>query len=124
VRDVEATFEGDDDSVVNIYLREVANVPALTSQEKSALAELMCFNNPEAERAKKDLLEAHLRMVVDIANGCGNHGVHLLDRIQAGNNGLLHAADTFDCRRGYSFSTYAAWWVRRFAMEASETKPS
>jgi DNA-directed RNA polymerase sigma subunit (sigma70/sigma32) len=123
VRIVKAAI-ADAEDVVSVYLREVDELPALTPQEKSDLAELMCSNQPEADHAGRDLVEAHLRMVVDIAHGCGNHHVHLLDRIQAGNNGLMHAADTFDCRRNYDFSTYAAWWIRRFALDASETKPS
>lgn len=98
------------DDSVRMYLREIGNVPLLTSDEEIRLAKRVEAGD---ELAKKRLAEANLRLVVSIAKKYIGRGLTLLDLIQEGNGGLLRAVEKFNYRKGFKFSTYATWWIRQ-----------
>ncbi len=95
---------------VRMYLKEIGNVPLLTSEEEVELAKRVEQGDQEA---KKKLTEANLRLVVSIAKKYVGRGMPFLDLIQEGNMGLMKAVDKFDYTKGYKFSTYATWWIRQ-----------
>ncbi|MDD6614526.1 MAG: RNA polymerase sigma factor RpoD [Lachnospiraceae bacterium] len=95
---------------VRMYLKEIGNVPLLTSDEEVELAKRVEQGD---EEAKKKLTEANLRLVVSIAKKYVGRGMPFLDLIQEGNMGLMKAVDKFDYTKGYKFSTYATWWIRQ-----------
>ena len=103
------------DDPVRMYLKEIGRVPLLTSDRERELAEIMSGESSEEEksRAKRELVEANLRLVVSIAKRYVGKGMFFLDLIQEGNLGLMKAVDKFDYNRGYKFSTYATWWIRQ-----------
>ena len=98
------------DDPVRMYLKEIGRVPLLTADQEIELA-----NRIEAgdEDAKRQLVEANLRLVVSIAKRYVGRGMLFLDLIQEGNLGLMKAVEKFDYRKGFKFSTYATWWIRQ-----------
>jgi RNA polymerase primary sigma factor len=109
---VEDTTYMDDiaDDSVRLYLREIGKIPLLTAQEELALAQKVKSGD---KRAKDQMAEANMRLVVSIAKRYVGRGLDLLDLIQEGNTGLLRAVEKFDPDRGFKFSTYATWWIRQ-----------
>ncbi len=98
------------DDPVKLYLKEIGRVPLLDADREADLARRMSEGD---EKAKKELVEANLRLVVSIAKRYVGKGLFFLDLIQEGNLGLMKAVSKFDYTKGYKFSTYATWWIRQ-----------
>ena len=107
---VELAAEYNLDDPVRMYLKEIGQVKLLTAEEEVELAKRVAEGD---KKAKDQLTEANLRLVVSIAKKYSGRGLHILDLIQEGNTGLIRAVDKFDYTKGNKFSTYATWWIRQ-----------
>jgi len=94
-------------------IREVERRVRVATDEFAHSLATIASSQDKSRRAKKELTEGNLRLVVSLARRYANHGLGLLDLIQEGNIGLMRAVDKFEYRRGFKFSTYATWWIRQ-----------
>jgi RNA polymerase primary sigma factor len=112
---------GTEDAILRSYLNAMGKVPLLSAADEVDCAKLIEAGGPPGEKARKKLISANLRLVVLLARQLGRFGLPLLDSIQEGNIGLMRAAEKFNYRLGFRFSTYAAWWIRQAIMRGAES---
>jgi RNA polymerase primary sigma factor len=108
-----ATKHADEVAEIRARIAAIANEVHLPVGEFRRVVQTVQKGERDAARAKKEMIEANLRLVISIAKKYTNRGLQFLDLIQEGNIGLMKAVDKFEYRRGYKFSTYATWWIRQ-----------
>ena len=115
----DASYAYDDANILSMYLKEINRIPLLTPEEELSLAKRAQKGD---EFARKRMIEANLRFVVNVAKKYQSQGMPLIDLINEGNIGLMTALDKFDPDKGYHFISYAVWWIRQSVMKAINEK--
>ena len=107
------------DDILQMYLKEIGRKKMLTKREEMELGRIIHEGNKiESEKAKKQLVQANLRLVVSIAKKYVGQGVLFMDLVQEGSLGLIKAAEKYDYKRNFKFSTYATWWIKQSIVRA------